>query len=193
MSERTQVNLQVSPSQKQQWETAAKENPEYQNLSHLIRMAVSRELSGGHDQQAVDNSQEMAQILERLNSLDDIQRSLTAIDSRLRDVENEVRHDPEVSEVASEVLQILPTVRPRTREWEDELQNRKTQLQAAQVGHEPDEEGARKAVEAWKGTVDGLATSLDEPTHIVRKALQKLMKDTHQVWETEDGRYVRRE
>lgn len=72
------------------------------------------------------------------------------------------------------------------------MENRRYHLQAAEQDHEPDEEGARKAVEAWKGTPRGLATALNEPPHMVKQALEKLMRETAVVRRTDDGKYYRR-
>ena len=164
----------------------------HNSLSQFIRTAVEEKIAGDSPHQRPQTGPEIGKVLERLDNLEDIQQTLNQIDSCLRDVEQEVKHDPAIDYLTTEVFDHLPDVQPGTSKWEEEMENRRYHLQAAEQGQEPDEEGARKTVEAWKGTPRGLATALDEPPHMVKQALEKLMKETAVVRRTDDGKYYRR-
>lgn len=44
---RPQINIRVDEERKKRWQKAANESPEYDGLSHLIRLAVEQELAEG--------------------------------------------------------------------------------------------------------------------------------------------------
>lgn len=192
MAEKAQINFQVNEDQRKRWKQAAEEDMSHNSLSQFIRTAVEEKIAGDNSQQRPQTGPEMGKILERLDSLDDIHQTLDHIHSRLRNVEQEVKHDPAIDYLTTELFDYLPDVQPGTRKWEEEMEDRQHQLQAAEQGQEPDEEGARKAVETWKGTPRGLATALDEPPHMVKQALEKLMEETAVVRRTDNGKYYRR-
>lgn len=192
MPDRAQINFQVNEDQRKRWKQAAKEDRSHNSLSQFIRTAVEEKIADDSPYQGPQTGPEIGKILERLDDLDDIHQTLNHIDSRLRDVEQEVKHDPAIDYLTTELFDHLPDVRPGTRKWEEEMENRQYNLQAAEQDQEPDEEGARKAVEAWKGTPKGLATALDEPPHMVKQALEKLTGETAVVRRTDDEEYYRR-
>lgn len=192
MPEKAQINFQVNEDQRKRWKQAAEEDMSHNSLSQFIRTAVEEKIVDESSHQRAQTGPEIGKILERLDKFDDVQQTLNHIDSRLRDVEQEVKHDPAIDYLTTELFERLPDVHPGTRKWEEEMQNRHYLLQATEHGQEPDEEGAKKAVEAWKGTPKGLATALDEPPHMVKQALEKLMRETAVVRQTDDGRYYKR-
>lgn len=192
MAEKAQINFQVNENQRERWKQAAEEDMGHNSMSQFIRTAVEEKIADDGSPQKPQTGPEIGKILEQLDNLDDIQQTLNHIDRRLRDVEQEVKHDPAIDYLASELFDYLPDVQPGTRKWEEEMENRQYHLQAAKDGQEPDEEGARKAIEAWKGTPEGLANALDEPRHLVKQALEKLMAETAVVRETDDEEYYRR-
>lgn len=176
MTDKTQINFELTRSFKEDMDRYAKESPEYESLSQLIRGAVRKEMA--QSGQTTTSTVDLSPILSELS---DINESLDGIDRRLTTVENQVRRDPELEKLANQVLRILPTERPGTREWTEELENRQYALEAAETGQESDEEGARKAVKTWEGTVEGIATALESDQTNVRRALDKLRADTHLV------------
>ena len=192
MPEKAQINFNVNEDQRKRWKQAAEEDMSHNSMAQFIRTAVEEKIADDTTPQRSQTGPEIAQILEKMDNLDDIQQSLNYIDNRLREVEQEVKHDPAIDYVTTELFDHLPDVQPGTRKWKEEMENRHYQLQAAKQGQEPDEEGARKAVEAWKGTPRGLATALDEPPHMVKQALERLMRETAVVRQTDDGKYYRR-
>ncbi|MEA5385898.1 hypothetical protein VB779_01410 [Haloarculaceae archaeon H-GB11] len=44
---RPQINIRVDEERKERWKQAAEESPEYDGLTHLIRLAVEQELAEG--------------------------------------------------------------------------------------------------------------------------------------------------
>lgn len=192
MTEKSQINFQVNEDQRERWKQAAEADRSHNSMSQFIRTAVEEKIADDGSSSEPQDGPDVARILEKLDNLDDIQDTLNHIERRLRDVEQEVEHDPAIDYLASESFDLLPDAQPGTREWRRELENRRSQLQAAEDGQEPDEEGARRAVEAWKGTPRGLANALNEPPHQVKQALEQLMRDTAVVRRTDDDEYYRR-
>lgn len=192
MAEKAQINFQVNEDQRERWKQAAEADRSHNSMSQFIRTAVEEKIADDGSSSEPQDGPDVARILEKLDNLDDIQQTLNHIHRRLRDVEQEVEHDPAIDYLASESFDLLPDAQPGTREWRRELENRRSQLQAAEDGQEPDEEGARRAVEAWKGTPRGLANALNEPPHQVKQALEQLMRNTAVVRRTDDGEYYRR-
>ena len=192
MAEKAQINFQVNEDQRERWKQAAEADRSHNSMSQFIRTAVEEKIADDGSSSEPQDGPDVARILEKLDNLDDIQDTLNHIDRRLRDVEQEVEHDPAIEYLASELFDLLPDAQPGTQEWRNEMGNRLDYLQAAEDGQEPDEEGARRAVEAWKGTPRGLANALNEPSHLVKQALEQLMRNTAVVRRTDDGEYYRR-
>lgn len=192
MAEKAQINFQVNEDQRERWKQAAEADRSHNSMSQFIRTAVEEKIADDGSSSEPQDGPDVARILEKLENLDDIQQTLNHIDRRLRDVEQEVEHDPAIEYLASELFDLLPDAQPGTHEWRNEMENRLGYLQAAEDGQEPDEEGARRAVEAWKGTPRGLAKALNEPPHQVKQALEQLMGNTAVVRRTDDGEYYRR-
>lgn len=187
MVDRTRINLVVSSDKKERWEDYIDESPEYSTMADLIRTSVAHEIA---DRQNSGPSEELSiQLAEVVDGLDEVTDRLINVEKRLRNLENQSIRDPDLDRLTGELFSHLPDVRPGTRQWEQELQTRRDQLQAAQAGHEPDEEGIRRSTKAWEGTAEDLAIALNESPSIVRQALDQLMSDTHLVRKTDDGRY----
>ncbi|OYR67278.1 hypothetical protein [Halorubrum ezzemoulense] len=108
MAEKTTVAFRVDESVKNEWEQAAK-NPEYNSLSHLIRLAVQREIteteSAPRTAQADTNTEDNAEILESLSRLEkateEIQEEVEAVAR-----EEEAERNYGLEQV---LLEILPT------------------------------------------------------------------------------------
>jgi hypothetical protein len=163
-----QVNVVVTKDQKARWRQYLNENgAEFQNLSHLIRQAVEKEVSSNEpdtpDHSAPDRNNE--EVLETIGRLDD---KLQGFETRLASIENDVRNDPDVRDIANRLFEYLPT--------KDELLNYEQTV--AEAGTQPPDEVAP----CYKsGRIDDLATTIEEPQHRVREGLERLQRDTHQV------------
>jgi Arc/MetJ-type ribon-helix-helix transcriptional regulator len=181
MTERTQINLVLSEQQKQKWKDNVADNAsQYQSLSHLVRVSVEKELS--------DDPQQEIQIPDELSEfgkhVQQLENELDEISTRLETVEAEVKDDPRIKELASEIFRRLPTSVEEIQADEHDLGNR--------YGSPSHEESATVA----SGRIEDLASRLDEPELQIREALRLLQEDTAQVYtETINGeeRYLKEE
>ncbi|WP_338726721.1 hypothetical protein [Haladaptatus sp. DJG-WS-42] len=84
MTDWEQVNLRVSPERKQEWEQFVEEHPNANNLSHLIRLAVTREIQGREPSRQEQSSEVSTEVLEALtrieNGLDEVQTRVKALE-----------------------------------------------------------------------------------------------------------------
>jgi hypothetical protein len=103
MAERPTIAFRVDAEQKAEWEGYADEHPEYDSLSHMIRVAVSHEMSdryGPLDGSAGDGGGE--QIGELMTAVEKMQR-------RLADVEDSVEDATEAAYTGSKAPQDTPS------------------------------------------------------------------------------------
>lgn len=100
MSER--VTIRVDEGDKEKWQRAAAESREYESMTHLIELAVHRELNGKHSStsggesdgarvQGYDPDVTNGEILQRIK---DVQRQIEDVDQTVSAVENEVTATP---------------------------------------------------------------------------------------------------
>lgn len=86
-----QVNIRLQPKRKKRWTSTVSESPTYENLTHLIRLSVEKELNDEHDtttqsSRSEDDSEVSGEILTTLNR---IERSVDNMDDRLSAIEQE--------------------------------------------------------------------------------------------------------
>lgn len=72
MGEKPTIAFRVGQEQKDRWDDAVDDNPEYDSLSHLIRRAVERELAGGYDPTGGTTQEDprIDSVLEQVESID---------------------------------------------------------------------------------------------------------------------------
>lgn len=108
MSETTTVAFRISESVKQEWDEAAESNEQYNSVSHLIRLAVQKELRVKNGSQSDPKTASDPEVLESLNRLEtaveDIQSDLDAIG-------REAKSD-ELYSLEQVLLEVLPTYDP---------------------------------------------------------------------------------
>lgn len=99
-SSQTQINLVVGEEQKERWRTYAEENPDVDGtLSHLIRMAVEREVSSSRaegDVSQMPGTEELGELLT----------AVRGIDTRLREIEGRlgvIERDADATGPAGEI------------------------------------------------------------------------------------------
>lgn len=163
-----QVNIVVTKDQKARWKEHLNQNgSEFQSLSHLIRQSVEKEVSSdendSQDQSAPthDNSE----VLDAIGRLDE---RLQDFETRLASIEQDVRNDPDVRDLANRLFEHLPA--------KDELLDYEKSI--AEAGTEPPDH----VLPCYKsGRIEDLATHVEEPRHRVREGLDRLQQDTHQV------------
>jgi len=112
MAERKRVNLTVSPAQKQKWDKAAEESPEYSSTSDLIRTAVAHELSdeSGEDTGEVSSrtAEANTEALEKVtDTLARMESTLNSLDERVGSLEQEVNAS-EKTNLKNEIFKVLP-------------------------------------------------------------------------------------
>lgn len=118
MAKDERVNLTVSPEQKERWETAVEESPEYSSLADLIRQSVEYELADstgaatapqGPPQPAETAQTEAhAEALEQVtDTLARMESTLSELDDRLTSVEQEVTA-PARTDLKNKVFDALP-------------------------------------------------------------------------------------
>lgn len=156
-----QMNFLASQSQRERWEEYADEVG-FRNLSGLFRFAIEKEVKGngdaGDDVGVPENlTEQLSEVVEGLNR---VESRMHDLDTRMASIESEVREDADIKQLASEVFGILPTKK-------DIIEFEKSQY--------PDDSPATA------GTLDGIATELDEEQYRVTEALDQLQQDTHQV------------
>lgn len=112
MADRKRVNLTVSPAQKEEWDNAVAESPEYSSLSGLIRTAVAHELSDGNGGDTGEVSPHTAEAnteaLEKVtDTLARMESTLNSLDERVGSLEQEVNAS-EKTNLKNEIFKVLP-------------------------------------------------------------------------------------
>jgi hypothetical protein len=162
-----QVNIVVTEGQKERWKDYLDRNgAEFQSLSHLIRQSVEKEVSSEENNtQEKAPTQDNSEILEAISRVDE---RLQDFETRLTSIETEVRNDPDVRDLANRLFEHLPT--------KDELLTYEQEV--TEAGAQPPDDVVSRCK---SGRLDDLATHVEEPHHRVRKGLERLQRDTHQV------------
>jgi hypothetical protein len=172
-----QINLVVTEEQKARWEEYLNEqSDEFRSLSQLIRRSVEKEVNdqakAGDGGIPEDLTRQLSEIAEGMNRIEDQMRDF---DGRLTVIEQEIRDDPEIKQLANEVFTLLPTK-------EDVVEYERTAQKAgAAPPHLPQTDD---------GTVSSIADALDEKELRVEQALDQLQQDTNQVNEFTLGEEV---
>jgi len=112
MAERKRVNLTVSPTQKQKWDDAVAESPEYSSLSDLIRTSVAHELSDNDGEDPGEVSSRTAEAnteaLEKVtDTLTRMESTLSSLDERVGSLEQEINAS-EKTNLKNEIFKTLP-------------------------------------------------------------------------------------
>ncbi|WP_257298337.1 hypothetical protein [Haloarchaeobius sp. FL176] len=112
MADRKRVNLTVSPAQKERWDDAVAESPEYSSLSDLIRTSVAHELAdeAGEDTGEVSprTAEANTEALEKVtDSLARMESTLSSLDERIGSLEQEVNAS-EKTNLKNEIFKVLP-------------------------------------------------------------------------------------
>lgn len=107
MSDRVLVNVKVDEDKKDRWDRKVEESDEYSTMSHLIRLAVSRELSGMYDDTSAESDVDVD--LDGVDGqLDEIQQTVDEIALRMDTLEAEALSGEDVLEVADGLYDLIP-------------------------------------------------------------------------------------
>jgi len=108
MAEKTTVAFRIDESVKEEWEDAA-EGPEYDSLSHLIRLAVQREIADTQTPRTdAQTDAETTEDGEVLQSLTRIERAVTDVQDEMEALGRESRAE-ELYDLEQVLLEVLPT------------------------------------------------------------------------------------
>lgn len=112
---RTQINIQVAPDTKREWEEYAEESPETSSLSHLIRLSVTEHMAGSGERDRSDSTQQSSEASgEVLNALTQIDNKVTDLQDRMGAVERETESSVDY-DLRRVVYEMLPEGEPRSR------------------------------------------------------------------------------
>lgn len=107
MPEKTTVAFRVDPDVKADWEESA-ESPEYNSLSHLIRLSVQREITDGSPQKEPQTESLQSEEGEVLQSLTRIERTVDQLKTEVETVSRENQAE-ELYDLEQVLLEILPS------------------------------------------------------------------------------------
>ncbi|MFA9417633.1 hypothetical protein [Natrinema sp. HArc-T2] len=175
------VNLWVDPERKERWKKYLEEESEFQYLSQLIRQAIESEIQqsqeGNSSAELSENA--VSHFDEIHSSIGQVEQVLKEVEKRLSGLEREVRADPDVRQLANEVFEKLPT-KAEIKEYEQKVSDGATLREIGMVRSD-------------SGRIKLIADALDTREKEVRKALNRLQQDTHQVhtldWDGETRYY----
>lgn len=107
MGETTTVAFRIDESIKKEWEEAS-ENPEYNSLSHLIRLSVQKEISDTNSVQE-DNQDSVETEGEIIGSLNKLEREIGSIQNELSALSREDEAES-LYDLEQVLLEILPEI-----------------------------------------------------------------------------------
>jgi hypothetical protein len=91
---RPQINIRVDTERKERWMEVAEESPQYNGLTHLIRLAVEKELADNFgDSGTVDatlDSESTDLLREVSGTTERVEQGVTDLKARLRQVEERI-------------------------------------------------------------------------------------------------------
>lgn len=158
MGEKTTVAFRVDESVKQEWEDAA-DSPEYDSLSHLIRLSVQKEIADTETAHTeAQTGVKVAEDSEVLQSLNRIERVVEDVQDEVEATGRENRAD-ELYDLEQVLLEVLPT---------------------APESYHPGE-GDSSGIEDANTTPHGVAGRIGADTSDVSDALERLAENTAQV------------
>jgi antitoxin component of RelBE/YafQ-DinJ toxin-antitoxin module len=158
MAEKTTVAFRVDESVKQEWEDAA-DSPEYDSLSHLIRLSVQKEIADTETAHTgAQTKVEVAEDSEVLQSLNRIERVVEDVQDEVEAAGRESRAG-ELYELEQVLLEVLPT---------------------APESYHPGE-GDSASIEDANATPHDIAGKIGADTSDVSDALERLEENTAQV------------
>jgi len=167
MSEKSRFNMVVPEKQKERWEQYVEENPDVTSLSQLVRQAVEAEIAQSNTSHVAGGSDEVARerLSELLGDTKKIRSGIENIEDRLYHVEQEVRDNPEISELAADLFEILPS---------------RDQIEDYHKGGQPGKN------ELGAGTMSEFADRLGKDESRVERALEKLQNEIALVYTTNE-------
>lgn len=102
-----QLNIKIDEERKDEWREHADESPEVTSMSHLIRLAVEREIADEHSVESTgDHDIELDPLVQRLEEMDETISTVSAQVSALET--GQIADSEEIDEVADRLYDIIP-------------------------------------------------------------------------------------
>jgi hypothetical protein len=108
MADTTVVSVKIPRDTKQTWEEYAEENPDVDSVSHLIRLAVMKEMNASDEAETNSSIEQVEASAEVLESLKRIQNSINDVDDRLTAIEKESEAEGPGFDIQNTVFDLLP-------------------------------------------------------------------------------------
>lgn len=104
----TTVALRVPESKKEEWEQIVSESPEYDSVSHLIRLAVQKEITGESDRRESATNDDTGDTSEVLSELQRLQGGFERIEREIDALKREQEPQYDLDKILLEVLPEQP-------------------------------------------------------------------------------------
>lgn len=190
--------VRLSKKKKEKWEEYVQESHQ-PTLSQLIRIATEREIARGNplEPPEEENSNSKDPAPEVVHKLEEISNKLQSMDRRLSAIESDRYGDEDLTKLATEVYQILPSSI-------SEIQQAVAQNEGTDLGNEADVGYMSDAMStdeeevmppskstpqpsSCTGSIDDIAATLDADEEAVQLAINRLQSTTHSVYSTESA------
>lgn len=180
MADRTQINLVVDQSQKDEWEAYAEESEECTSLSHLIRLAVSREIHRD-DERGGDSSVTNVDFSGIDERFDSVEQRIGDLAAQVQTLVDE-REGQSVEELAGDVYDVIPRIEDEDEWWDRLVEGDTEVVEANEKATEADlrrdmegsEEGEVEYVAERYLTIPGLADKLGASEYRTRRAANRV-------------------
>jgi hypothetical protein len=195
MTEKAQVNVKIDPEKKKRWVNYKDESPHVNSLSDLVRTGVAKEIAESETDDTTQSSQAEASE-EVLTALSELQNQVRGMGERLEAVEQSTQQDPEITKLASEIFEILPT-EEEVEKWvngNDEIDYIPGDGAVVISGSVLEEEKVTTPIEEVphaieSGTPEAIGSEVEAEYQKVDDALDKLADDMARVRSSEyDGK-----
>lgn len=194
MAEKKQVNVRVDESRKREWDQYVKKSAKVTSLSHLVRLAVEREVADEQCQSSappldVDDI-ELDGLTERLEEIDSTVSELAA---EMRELEGTQIVDEEaVSEAADRLYDIIP--RDTVGDTSTPAMTAQNYVEDALYWMEHHEDGTMDALaeaepEMEYGVVEAYRRMLALTDVEMERAIERLMDYSSRVHHVETGEF----
>lgn len=122
-SGRAQIHAYVDSDQKQRWVDHIEQSYEVDTMSEFLRVAVEKYIQQQNESRTPsDTDSQPSQAIEDhtsqvLDAVGGLSGQLEDVQQRLSVVENEMTNPPEITDLSSKVLTVLPPLKPYTESW----------------------------------------------------------------------------
>jgi len=107
MGEKKQLNIRIGEEKKEEWCEYAEESAEYTSLSHLMRLAVEREIAGIHSPEpGQEGDVDLSPVVSRIEELDDTVSTMAAQMDALET--GQFADSAEIDEMADRLYDVIP-------------------------------------------------------------------------------------